>query len=83
MNFTMAEKFALNQWLSEYPSELSYWDIIELIKSEDEIEDIEDRQITFSETIEYWSAEDVIELIEDTKDSFQWYLNEALKEQTK
>lgn len=75
----MAEKFALNQWLSEYPSKLSYYDIIELIKAEDEIEDIEDRQIIFWETIEFWSSEDVIELIEDTKDNFQWYLNQALK----
>jgi len=83
MNFTMAEKFALNQWLSEYPSELSYWDIIELIKKEDEIEDIEDRQVIFWETIEYWPSEDVIELIDNTKDSFQWYLTEALKENAK
>lgn len=83
MNFTMAEKFALNQWLSEYPSKLSYWDIIELIREEDEIEDIEEKTVIYWEPIEYWSSEDVIELIENTKDNFQWYLNEGLKENTK
>jgi hypothetical protein len=79
---TMAEKFALGEWLSEYPDNYSYDEILELIiKMIDEGEETEN--LLLWELIEFWPSEDVIELIDKTKDNFHWYLTEALKEQTK
>ena len=82
MKFTMAEKFALGQWLSEYPDNYSYDEILELIvKMIDEGNDIDD--LVLWHLIEFWPSDDVLELIEDTKDNFHWYLTEALKENLK
>lgn len=78
MNFTMAEKFALGEWLSEYPDNYSYDEILDLIvKMIDEGEYIDN--LLLWELIEFWPSDDVIELIDKTKDNFNWYLNEALK----
>jgi len=32
-----SQRFALNEWLSEYPRELSYDEVIELLREEDEL----------------------------------------------
>jgi hypothetical protein len=35
-----SQRFALNEWLSEYPRELSYDEVIELLREEDELVEV-------------------------------------------
>jgi hypothetical protein len=55
-----SERFALNQWLSDYPHDMTYFEIIDLIHEEDE-------SVTLWERIEGYGARAVIEEIENTR----------------
>ena len=35
-----SQRFALNEWLSEYPRELSFDEVIELLREEDELVEV-------------------------------------------
>ena len=61
---THAETFALSQWLSEYPDNLSYDAVIEMLLTEDD-------QVTVWHLVERYNADDVCEFIEDTRRSFE------------
>jgi len=62
-----AETFALNQWLSDYPVDWTYEQIIESIRSDDY--DYDD--ILIWELIEDETCYRVVELIEQTKWAFE------------
>jgi hypothetical protein len=61
---THAETFALSEWLTEYPDNLSYAEIMEMLLTEDE-------QVTVWWVVERYNADDVWEFIEDTRRSFE------------
>lgn len=61
---THAETFALSQWLSEYPDNLSYAEIIEMLLTGDD-------QVTVWHLVEGYNADDVWEFIDDTRRSFE------------
>jgi len=66
---TIAETFALNQWLSDYPVNLSYDEIITVLnnaKNEWTIDDIWVWQV-----VEDCTLDQVAQFIEDTKQAFE------------
>jgi hypothetical protein len=61
-----AENFALCEWLSDWPSEWSYDEIIDAIRSDDYHENI-----SVWEQVEDEPAEKIVEMIESTKWAFK------------
>lgn len=64
----LSEQFALNQWLTDYPENLTYEEVIDLMLG-DEDEWTHD-QITVWQTVEHFTLRQVIEFIEDTRKHF-------------
>jgi hypothetical protein len=60
-----SERFALNQWLSDYPENLTYDEIIDLMREDD------DELITPWYLVEDHSLDQVIDFIEDTREHFE------------
>ena len=60
----VSERFALGQWLSDYPDDKTYDEVLSMITEEHE-------DIILWETIENYPPESVIEIIEDTRSSFE------------
>lgn len=60
----VSERFALGQWLSDYPDDKTYDEVLSMITEEHE-------DIILWETIENYPPESVIEMIEDTRSSFE------------
>ena len=60
----VSERFALGQWLSDYPDDKTYDEVLEMITEEHE-------DIVLWETIENYPPESVIEMIDDTRSSFE------------
>jgi hypothetical protein len=60
-----AERFAINEWLSEYPEDKTYDEIIDLIYEEDE-------SIVPWEPVENYSAARLVQIISDTKTHFEF-----------
>jgi hypothetical protein len=60
----VSERFALGQWLSDYPDDKTYDEVLSMITEEHE-------DIVLWETIENYPSESVIEMIEDTRSSFE------------
>ena len=65
---TNSESFALNQWLCDYPDDMSYADIIERLSVENEW-NVDD--ITVWELVENNTTDQVAEFIEDTKTAYE------------
>ena len=65
----VSERFALNQWLSDYPDDLSYDDIIAKLEHEDS--DWRVDGIVYWEVVEHFMAEQVAEFIDDTRRAFE------------
>jgi hypothetical protein len=59
-----AERFAINEWLSEYPSDTSFDVIMDLIRDDDE-------SVIPWELVENYPAADLIEVIYNTKMHFE------------
>ena len=59
-----AERFAINEWLSEYPSDTSFDVIMDLIRDDDE-------SVIPWELVENYPAADLIEVIYNTKTHFE------------
>ncbi len=64
----LSEQFALNQWLTDYPENLTYDEVIDLMLG-DEDEWTHD-QITVWQTVEHFTLRQVVEFIEDTRKHF-------------
>jgi spore maturation protein CgeB len=60
----VSERFALGQWLSDYPDDKTYDEVLEMITEEHE-------DVLLWETIENYPPESVIEMIDDTRSSFE------------
>jgi len=60
----VSERFALGQWLSDYPDDKTYEEVLSMITEEHE-------DIILWETIENYPPESVIEMIDDTRSSFE------------
>jgi hypothetical protein len=61
---THAEQFALGEWLSEYPEDKTYAEVIELLIDEDE-------SVSPWQTVENFPAHQIAELIDSTRHHFQ------------
>jgi len=66
---TKAERFALNQWLSDYPENLSYDEIITILNNPETELTIDD--ICVWELVEGYNFTQVAEFIEDTRKAFE------------
>lgn len=64
----LSEQFALNQWLTDYPENLTYDEVIDLMLG-DEDEWTQD-EITVWQTVEHFTLRQVVEFIEDTRKHF-------------
>jgi hypothetical protein len=60
----VSERFALGQWLSDYPDDKTYDEVLEMITEEHE-------DVILWEPIENYPPESVIEIIDDTRSSFE------------
>lgn len=65
---TNSESFALNQWLSDYPDDMPYADIIKRLSVENEW-NVDD--ITVWELVENNTTDQVAEFIQDTKLAYE------------
>ena len=65
---TNSESFALNQWLCDYPDDMSYDDIIERLSVDNEW-NVDDITVWF--LVEGNTTDQVAEFIEDTKAAYE------------
>jgi len=70
-----AETFALNQWLSDYPTNMSYDEIIACISS-GKYHRRDD--IMIWEPLEDYPDEDIAEMIDDSRAAFERYAADLL-----
>ena len=70
-----SERFALNEWLSDFPEYKTFDEIIDIIYQEDE-------SINPWEPVENYSAARLVQIISDTKTHFEFVTNPP-KEETK
>ena len=63
-----AETFALNQWLSDTPCDMTYQEILDQLRSD---EYLEHDDIIAWETVEDYSGRDIAEMIDDTRSAFE------------
>ena len=66
---THSEQFALNQWLSWYEDDLTYAEILEIMKDPENSWSCE--QLDVWQTVENFPLDAVAEFIEDTKTAFE------------
>jgi hypothetical protein len=69
LNMTTAQRFALNQWLTEYPETMSYEQIIETMVGDSEEWTHDD--ITVWQVVENFTLRQVADFIEDTRAHFE------------
>jgi hypothetical protein len=62
-----SERFALNEWLSDYPEDMSYGEILELMSVDDWTID----EITVWEVVENFTLDQVSDFIENTRMHFE------------
>jgi len=62
-----SERFALNEWLSDYPDDMSYGEILELMSVDDWTID----EITVWEVVENFTLDQVSDFIENTRMHFE------------
>ena len=70
---THAENFALNEWLSDYPSFMTYDEIIEMMIGD--ADEWTHESITAWQTVEHFTLHQVAEFIEDTRAHFEHTVN--------
>jgi len=66
---TTAENFALDQWLTDYPDDMSYADVLACMREPDNVWTCEN--ITVWQTVENFTLDQVAEFIDDTKNAFE------------
>ena len=62
-----SERFALNEWLSDYPEDLDYYEILELMSQDDWSVD----GISVWEVVENFTLDQVSDFIENTRLHFE------------
>jgi hypothetical protein len=68
-----SERFALNEWLSDFPEDKTFDEIIDLIYEEDE-------SINPWEPVENYSAARLVQIISDTKTHFEFVTKPSKEE---
>jgi len=66
---TNSQHFALNQWLTEYPTNMTYAEIISLLRENPDEWSLD--EVTAWEVVEKYSFDLVAEFIEDTRKAFE------------
>jgi len=69
-----SEKFALNEWLSDYPEDLEYYEILELMSQDDWSVD----GISVWEVVENFTLDQVSDFIENTRMHFERVTEEVI-----
>ena len=72
----VSERFALEQWLSDYPDTMSYDSVLQVIGLD--TFDSGDNGIILWEVIENYPSEDIVEIIDDTRKSFEDSANDLV-----
>jgi hypothetical protein len=67
MKMKAAEQFALNQWLCDYPEDMTYEEIIAALQ----VDEWKVDNITVWELVENNTTDQVAMFIEDTKEAFE------------
>ena len=62
MKMKVSERFALNQWLSDYPDNFSYSDILKKLGCDD---------VTVWEVLDNYVTHEIANIIEDTRKQFE------------
>lgn len=70
-----SERFAINEWLSEYPNDKTFEEIMDLIYERDE-------SVTPWELVEHYPAADLIEIIYNTKMHFESVTKPTVEEKS-
>jgi hypothetical protein len=70
-----AETFALNQWLSDYPADMPYQEILDQLHSGKYEYDFD---ITPWQLIENYSGNQIAEIIDDTRRAFERHAADLL-----
>jgi hypothetical protein len=70
-----SERFALNEWLSEFPDDKTFDEIMDLIRTYDE-------SVMAWELVENYPAADLIELIYNTQMHFEFVTKPTTKEKS-
>lgn len=65
----VSERFALNQWLYDYPDTMSYASVLQVIQLDSFRTG--DWDIVPWEVVAYYSNEDIVKMIEDTRKAFE------------
>ena len=69
-----SERFALNEWLSDYPSDMTYDEIIDAMVGEEE--EWTHENITVWQVVEHFTLRQVAEFINNTRAHFASVTNE-------
>jgi hypothetical protein len=72
----VSERFALEQWLSDYPDTMSYDSVLQVIGLD--LFSSGDHGIILWEMIENYPNDDIIEIIDDTRKSFEDSANDLV-----
>jgi hypothetical protein len=72
----VSERFALEQWLSDYPDTMSYDSVLQVIQLDSFCSG--DFGIILWEVIENYPSEDIVEMIDDTRSSFEDSANDLV-----
>lgn len=66
---TTAENFALDQWLTDYPDDMSYADVLACMRDPDNVWTCENISVWVA--VETFTLDQVAEFIDDTKNHFE------------
>lgn len=69
-----SERFALNEWLSDYPDNMTYYEIIDAMVGEEE--EWTHENITVWQVVEHFTLRQVAEFIDNTRAHFASVTNE-------
>jgi CBS domain containing-hemolysin-like protein len=72
----LSEQFALNQWLTDYPDNLTYSEVIDLMLGDGDSEEWTHELITPWEVVEHFTLNQVVDFMEDTRAHFARVTNE-------
>jgi len=71
----ISERFAINEWLSDYPEDADFETIIDLIRTDDD-------SVMAWELVEHYPPSDLIELIYNTKVHFECVTTQTTEEKS-
>ena len=71
---THSERFALNQWLTRYPEDMSYAEVLDGLRDYREAD-----YLSIWALADYIPAFSVLEIIEDTRKAFERAVDQILK----